>query len=397
MKILFLMLNMAPEGKGGGMYVNLAEEYVKQGHEVTVMAPDVEHTRCYLNQERNMRVIRINSKQTQGVPNMFKKGLALATLGYFYKKAYNKYLKNEKFDWILMPTPPITLSKFVGYVKRKSGAKFYLILRDIHPQSTWSIGLLHNKLEYRYLDRQARIGYRYADLIGCMSQGNIDFISQQYPYLDKQKLVLLYNWLTDEQIPVLKDVRKELNLRDKYVVLFGGTIGKAQRIENIELLAEHYKFNAHIVFIVIGKGVEKERLMRIAKEKNMHNIRFFDYMPQQDYLNFIRSVDLGLVSINEQYAVPTCPSKAVSYMSMGIPIFAMINPGSDYGEIIENAGAGYWTVGSDKERAIELFDKIYLNPDIRKSMSVAGRDFYLQYCTTEVTYQTMITQMQKLQ
>ena len=52
-----------------------------------------------------------------------------------------------------MPTPPITLSKFAGNVKRKSGANFYLILRDL-PQSVWSIGLLHNKLEFIYLDKQ---------------------------------------------------------------------------------------------------------------------------------------------------------------------------------------------------------------------------------------------------
>ena len=230
-----------------------------------------------------------------------------------------------------------------------------------------------------------------------MSQGNIDFISQQYPYLDKQKLVILYNWLGNEQAPTSKeDVRKDLNLKDKFVVLFGGTIGKGQRVENIVFLAEHYKSNDHIVFVVVGKGIEKDRLMGIAQENDLQNILFFDFMPQQDYLNFIRSVDLGLVSINEQYAVPTCPSKAVSYMSMGIPIFAIINPENDYGRVIENAGAGYWTVGSDKERTIALFDKIYINPDIRKGMSVAGRDFYLQHCTTQAAYQTMTAQMYKL-
>ena len=397
MKILFLMLQLAPEGKGGGMYENLAVEFAKHGHSVTVIAPDVDHARTFMGEERGLRVLRVGSMATQGVKNMIKKGIALALLPKSYKKAYNKYLKKEKFDWIFMPTPPITLSNFVGYVKKYSGAKFYLILRDIHPQSVASIGLLKFKWMYNYLDRKARCGYANADLIGCMSQGNIDFVASQYPDLDRKKLVLLYNWLERPAQGVAdSDIRSKFGLSGKFVALFGGTIGYGQRIENIVFLAEHYKPNDNIVFLVIGKGVEKVRLESIAKEKSLTNIRFIDFMPQQDYLNFVKSVDLGLVTINERYRVPTCPSKAVSYMSLGIPVFAMINPNSDYGQVIENAGAGYWTVGSDKERTIVLFDKIYQNADLRKKMGECGLKFYNKNCTVEVAYSTMMQQMEGL-
>ena len=156
MKILFLMLQLAPEGKGGGMYANLAEEFAKHGHDVTVIAPDVDHSRTIMGEERGLRVLRVGSMATQGVKNMIKKGIALALLPRSYKKAYDKYLKKETFDWIFMPTPPITLSNFVGYIKKFSGAKFYLILRDIHPQSVASIGLaigtLHTKTGEVQLD-----------------------------------------------------------------------------------------------------------------------------------------------------------------------------------------------------------------------------------------------------
>lgn len=397
MKILFLMLGLPPEGKSGGMYADLAEEFVKNGHELTVMAPDLNHSSCFMSQERGMRVVRVASKETQGVPNMFKKGIALATLAYYFKKGYKKFLRNEKFDWIFMPTPPISLSGFAEYVKKRTGAKYYIILRDIHPQSVWSIGLLHNKMEYKFLDRQARIGYQAADLIGCMSQGNIDFIHKQYPGMKMGKGVILYNWVNGVPSEMVdSSVRAKYGLEGKFVALFGGNLGKGQRIENIAFLAEYYLPNDNIVFLIIAKGVEKDRLLKIAQEKQLANLKFVDYMPQADYLNVVRSVDLGLVSINEKYAVPTCPSKAVSYMSMGIPVFAMINPDSDYGEVIEKAGAGYWTVGSDKKRTVELFDKIYADKDLRKSMSEAGRKFYEENCTIHDAYSAMIEQMKEL-
>ena len=395
MKLLFLMLDMPREGREGGMYGTLAEEFHRNGHTVTIMAPDVKHERSYLDTEFGIRVLRVGSKETQGVSNMIKKGIALATLSWYYKSAYKKHFANEKFDWILMPTPPITLSGFADYVKKRSGAKFYLILRDIHPQSVWSIGLLHNKIEYQFLDIKAKMGYKAADVIGCMSQGNIDFIKEQYRDMKMGKLVLLYNWVkepsTTEADPTL---RSRLGLDDKFVALFGGNLGRGQRIENIIYLAEHYINNSDIVFLIIAKGVEKDRLQKIATDKSLTNIRFMDYMPQADYLNLTKSVDLGLVSINENYGVPTCPSKAVSYMASGVPVFAMINPYNDYGQIIEDAGAGYWSVGSDKKRIIELFDRLYSDLELRKKMSNAGLKFYNMNCTPKIAYETMVKQME---
>ena len=397
MKLLFLRLGMPAEGRDEGMYGALIKEFQLNGHDVTIMAPDVKHLRTFMGTERGMRVVRVGSKETQGVANVFKKGIALATLSLYFKSAYIKYLLDESFDWVLMPTPPITLSGFVDYVKKKSGAKFYLILRDIHPQSVWSIGLLHNKVEYRFLDNKAKIGYKIANLIGCMSQGNIDFVKNQYPDLQMGKLVLLYNWVTEpsQSIPD-PSLRPRLGLAGKFVALFGGNLGKGQQIENIVFLAEHYIGNKDIVFLIIAKGVEKERLQKIADERSLSNIRFMDYMPQADYLNLTKSVDLGLVSINENYRVPTCPSKAVSYMASGVPIFAMINPGNDYGQIIEDAGAGYWTVGSDKKKTIELFDKLVNDQTLRRQMSRNGLEFYENNCTPQVAYKTMIRQMQEV-
>lgn len=397
MKILFVLLELPSENKDGGMYGNLAEKFLQEGHKVTVIAPDVNHASTFDGMERGLRVLRVASKETQGVASMFKKGIALASLPYYFKKAYNKYLAGEQFDWIVMPTPPITLSGFVKYVKKRTGAKFYLILRDIHPQSVWSIGLLHNKLEYKYLDKKARIGYQTADLIGCMSQGNIDFIHNQYPGLQMGKGVLLYNWVTEPPKTVPDPtLRSRLGLDGKFVAMFGGNLGKGQRIENIIYLAEHYSDTSDIVFLIIAKGVEKERLQRIGEEKHLTNIRFVDFMPQNDYLDLTKSVDLGLVSINENYRVPTCPSKAVSYMAAGVPVFAMINPGNDYGQWLEESGAGYWAIGSEKEQIVEKFELIFRDEDLRLQMSKAGKDYYSKYCTPEVAYQTMIKQMSTL-
>ncbi len=128
-----------------------------------------------------------------------------------------------------------------------------------------------------------------------MSQGNIDYIASSYPDLNRSKLVLLMNWQKKEDIGKEKtDIRDKYNLKDKYIVLFGGNIGLGQKIENIIILAKHYLSNPDIKFVIIGKGVKKDDLKRIALKEELHNILFIDFMPRNEYLEFVISVDMGL-------------------------------------------------------------------------------------------------------
>lgn len=394
MKFLFLILHISDRPDTSNMYSDLIEEFRDQGHDVTIMAPDIEYKSTFLHEEMGMRVLRIKTKPVLGVKNLFKKGIALALLPNQFKKAYNQYLSGESFDWIIMPTPPITLIDFVEYAKEKTKGKFYLILRDIHPHSAASIGLIKYKFMFNYLARRASKGYKIADFIGCMSQGNIDFIASKYPALDKSKLVILFNWQKLENYTESRiDFRKKYNLQDKFIALFGGNIGLGQRIENIVMLAKHYLANPNIIFLIVGKGVKKDQLMQIASKDNLSNIKFIDFMPRQDYLEFVKSVDLGIISINENYAVPTCPSKAVSYMSLKIPIMAIINPNNDYGKIIEDAGAGFWAVGGEEKRIFSLFNQIYEDQNLREKMGRSGYEFYLENLTAKKAYMNMMNQI----
>ncbi|MBR6243976.1 glycosyltransferase family 4 protein [bacterium] len=377
------------------MYPDLMEELKKHGHEITVIAPSVNSATTTLQTEHRFQVLRVKSIPIVGVHNLIKKGIGMALLPHFFKKAYKKYLNNQKFDWIFLPTPPITLIDFVSYIKQISGAKFYLILRDIHPQSAASIGLIKHKFMYDYLAKRAKIGYTIADKIGCMSQGNIDFIAANYPELNRQKLVLLMNWQKNGKYSEPQEnIREKYNLQDKILALFGGNIGYGQRIENIHFLAKHYKDRSDVVFLVVGKGVKKAALQKMIEDDNLKNVIFFNFLPRDEYLDFIKSVDIGLISISEKYTVPTCPSKAVSYMSLKIPIMAMINYGNDYGTIIENAGAGFWTEGDKKDKIVALFDKLLGSSELRKKMGENGYKFYLENLTSEHAYNAVIKEIE---
>lgn len=396
MKLLFVLLSLPETNIGitNGLYIDLAKECKALGHDVTIIGSSLKKTR--LSAEDGITVLRVKARKIVGESNLVKKGIAMAILPFLYKLAYNKYIDSSKFDWIIMPTPPITLIDFVAYVKRRLGSRVYLILRDIHPQSSWSLGEIKYKWMYDYLDRRSRKGYSLADLIGCMSNGNISYILKEYPKVDKDKMVILYNWIQDYNFKNDtggEDIRSKYKLDGKIIALFGGNIALGQRIENLIDLAEHYRYESKYAFVVIGKGVKKRELEEEIKLRGLKNVSFFDFMPQKDYLQFVRTTDIGLISINENNAAPTCPSKLASYMSMKIPVLAMINRNNDYGNMIDEANAGYWAVGSEKQKIYKYFEKLASNADLRKRMGEDGYNFFKKYMTTHIAADTMITQM----
>lgn len=393
MNVLFVLLHLPNTLDSGNMYLDLIMEFRDDGHNVSIITSS--DTKTTFGEEFGVEVLRVKSLPILYVSNVIQKGIGMALMPFFFSMAYKKYYKKRMFDWIIMPTPPITLIDFVKRIKRKTKAKLYLILRDIHPQSSESLGELKYKWMFDYLYKKSDLAYRKSDVIGCMSQANIDFIKKHHDIPQHVKCTVLYNWMsfTPYKKTDSEELRAKYGLENKFIVLFGGNIGLGQRIENIIDLAQHYKKNDNIVFAVIGKGVKKAELQNVAKHKNLDNILFIDYMPRTDYLNFVKSVDLGLISIHENNAVPTCPSKVISYMALKLPVLALINSNSDYGKIIEYAGAGFWSVGSDKKNVYSLFDKIYNDPELRYNMGEAGYKFYVDNLTTKKVYSDLIKQI----
>ena len=295
-----------------------------------------------------------------------------------------------------MPTPPITLMDVVKYIKKHSGARLYMILRDIHPQSSASLGEIRYKWMVDYLYRRSDLGYRLSDIVGCMSPANITFIQKEHRIPSTTRCTVLYNWMNYQPYEKedFSDLRKKFNLDGKYIVLFGGNLGLGQCVENIADLAAHYINNDSIRFVIIGKGVKKDALQQMAQEQKLNNMIFMDFMPRNEYLRFVKSADVGLISIHGNNAAPTCPSKVLSYMSLKIPVLALINENNDYGQILEEqAKAGYWAVASDKDKVYKLFDTIYADAELRKQMGENGYKFYCENLTTEKVFAEMIRQM----
>lgn len=131
-----------------------------------------------ISDSRGITILRISTGNITGNIGIFEKGISTLTIDLKFKKAIKKYYGDIKFDLILYPTPPITLVNTIKFVKKKTKAKTYLLLKDIFPQNAVDLGMMGTKgvkgLIYRHFRNKEKKLYRISDFIGCMSPANVN-------------------------------------------------------------------------------------------------------------------------------------------------------------------------------------------------------------------------------
>lgn len=397
MNILFTFLSI-PHLSEPGLFNDLIKEFHEQGHNVKVAAPLSLNTKSGVNKEVGIEVLRFKTGQLIRNKSNVKKGIAYIKYIFQANNAIIKHFRKENFDLIVAHSLPPESGILIRSLKRRYKAKFYLILCDYIWQNAVSLGFIKKKgVICKYYKMMESVLIKNSDYIGTPSQGNIDFITNIYPSVKNKNIKILHH----SQAPVvLKDcnkvaLKKKFDLENKFIVVYGGNVSIAQKMENvIDLAAECLQYE-DIVFLIIGRGPTMDAVKEDVKKRGVNNVRFVEFMPKNEYEELIAICDVGMVSLNEKLGVPNIPSKTLSYFSQSIPIVASIDKVTDYGKYLETAQAGLWSIAGDIDSFKNNLIKLYENPDLVKKMGKNGNMFYLENMLSEKAYATIMKQIEK--
>ncbi|MGM7702969.1 glycosyltransferase family 4 protein [Pseudalkalibacillus sp. Hm43] len=402
MNVLFLMLNYPFEQEREHMYKELSRKYAEEGHNVYVAAllENKHGKETFLQSEDNHHILWIKAGNYFGV-NKVMKGITALLLPQYFNNNINKYFKGVKFDLVVYPTPAITLYYTVKLIKKNNpSAKYLLVVKDIFPQNALDIGLMKKGIVFNLFRNIERKIYNISDYLGCMSPRNIEFISK-FNNVPKDKFFILENWLTpskQQKIPEsdLIEIRNKYNLTDKFVCTFGGNISPANELEFLIQLAEKVEDNSikDLVFIVIGKGTAKKKILNEIKNKKLSCIKIYDFVPTQEYDQLIHASDVGLINLNRRYTIPNIPSKTLNLMRIGKPILAATDKNTDYKELItETANCGLWCETGDLDSYFRNLIKIKESKELRQLFSKNARKYFINNLTTDNAYKSIQEKM----
>jgi glycosyltransferase involved in cell wall biosynthesis len=396
MRVLFLGLVVSDMNSSTNLYSELIQEFHKNGHDIFVVAPVREKTRPGLQKEGGVPILRIKTMELFGVGKIYK-AIANLLLPVQFYRALRAHKIDLDFDLILIPTPPITLYPLARKIKRKFGSKVYLILRDIFPQNAVDLKMMREGgAAHRFFRAQEKALYKICDGIGCMSPGNAGYILRHNPEIPASIVHQLPNWRRVKPYPVHNEdalVRQKYGFDDKFIVMFGGNIGKPQKVENIVALARACEDQKDIFFAVFGEGTEKQHLIHLITDSGLSNIHVFDGVSGQEYLRILQVADVGLISLSEDFTIPNTPSKVLAYFNAKKPILAAIDKNTDIGAILESVGAGVWAEANKTNELKKLLLKLYHQPELRKEMGENGYRYLVQSLTPELAYETVIREM----
>jgi len=382
MKILLITDSYPPEIRSAShLMQELAEGLKERGHRIIVCTSypqynlsdeykDIEFLEY--TKENDIEIIRVKTLPHHKV-NFIIRGIAQLYMPYIFYKKIKKYTK-EKIDAVIVYTPPLPLAKAGEMIKKEFAARYLLNVQDIFPQNAIDLGILKNKMLIKFFEQMEYKAYKNADIFTVHSEGNYDFILNRYPNF-KDKLYVLQNWVETksfEEVDLTGEFRKRYGLENRFIILFAGVIGPSQGLDFVIEVAENIKELKDICFLIVGDGMEKERLEKLVKEKQLNNVYFKPFVSKTGYPKLVADCDVGLVSLTSLNKTPVVPGKILGYMASRKPILAFLNKESDGHKIIENAKCGYSCTSDNLQKAIEITKLIYSKKEELKKMGENG-------------------------
>lgn len=370
MNVLFLTLVDINTIYSSGIYADLVREFDKHNHKIYVISPVEKRTgnKTHLLYESNTVILKLRIGNTQKT-NIIEKGISTVLIEPSFKKAVKKYFSNVKFDLVLYSTPPITWVSTIEYIKKRDGAKTYLLLKDIFPQNAVDLGMMSttgvNGLLYRHFRKQEKKLYHISDHIGCMSPANVQYIIEHNPEVDSSVIEVCPNAIEVVDKSVDTATREQIRIKygiplDKKVFVYGGNLGKPQGVPFLMECLKKCENIENIFFLIVGDGTEYHLIHDYVEKKKTLNVKLMKRLPKEDYDTMVGACDLGLIFLDHRFTIPNFPSRLLSYMAARLPVLAVTDISSDIGKTVIDGRFGWWCESDDAEIFCTLAQKISL-------------------------------------
>lgn len=380
MNVLFLTLLEFENLQERNLYTDLLREFEKHGHKLYVISPiERKHKqKTHIVTDGNATILRLRIGNIQKT-NLIEKGITTLTIESAYVAGIKKYFSDVKFDLVIYSTPPITFSNAVSFVKKRDGAKTYLLLKDINPQNSVDLGMLSKSgikgIIYKIFRNKEKKLYSVSDRIGCMSQANADYVVKHNPEVDKNIVEVCPNSVEPIDMSSTSSERKALREKynlplDKKIFVYGGNLGKPQGIDFLIECLKKSK-DTDVYFLIIGDGTEYYKLEKFMFEENPHNVKVMKRLPKEDYDKMIGSCDVGMVFLDYRFTIPNYPSRILSYLQAGLPVLCVTDRVTDIGDFVKKNEIGDYCYSNDAHAFVNKVKELsLLNVDRHKVQKV---------------------------
>lgn len=356
--LIFYQYFTTPKGSWGTRIYEFSKEWIKQGHEVTVVTSiysksDLEaknflETQYFDDIEVKIINIKIDNKQPK---------LKRVYTFLMYSIISSWYALRLKADLVIASSGPITVGLPGLIAKYFTKKKLVYEIRDLWPEIPIELGIIKNST-IKYFARELEKNlYKNASLVVGLSEGMKDYVVSKFGHKNVISVTNAANlklFSSKKKFPNIQKLKK-----DDFYVIYTGNIGEVNNsfwlVDTARILKKRHKDDIKIV--LVGEGQQKEQILEIKDKESLHNLIYFDLMKKEDLVAYIQYAKASLVPLRPNPILDTSsPNKFFESLAAGVPVIQTTNGWiKDY---VSVHNVGFTVDGSRPEALAELLIRL---------------------------------------
>lgn len=357
MKIAIICPYYVPQTTSCAVQIrDLAKEFLAMDYDPIVLTPSKDFAEGgRVDVIDGVTVYRLTALKIENV-NLFRRTIAEILMPVtMFLSLCRAGLAVKDFKGIIWYSPSIFFGPIVWYMKLLSKSKGYLILRDMFPEWAVDLAIMKKGPAYYFFKSVAAFQYSVADTIGVQSDSNLHYLSSWATR--GRRIEVLSNWLAPSKVKNKTFSFDLSKLAGRKLFVYIGNMGIAQGMEILISLAASLKDRSDLGFVFVGRGSEKNNLIRLSETLGLDNILFHDEIPPDHVRTLLNYCDVGLLALDPRHKSHNIPGKFLAYVESGLPVLARLNTGTDLCKIMEEREVGAFYSGS----CIKTFSEMALS------------------------------------
>jgi glycosyltransferase involved in cell wall biosynthesis len=375
------------EMNGSTRSLEISNALINQGYEVEMITATRSNQKKFPSNYLGINIKWINAPY--GNELSFYKRI-LMFFKYVYKASY--YSLTKDYDLIYCTSTPLTIGipALLAYFFRRK--KFIFEARDIWPEIPVAMKIIKNKLLIWVLKRLAFLCYNKSEFIVTLSTEMKSEILKNYN-IATDKIIIAENGSKSIFFGPKNDLKKQFIKKhklptDSKILLYPGAFGYVNEVSYLAHLANHFK--EEISFVIIGSGIEREKIISIARTNLTLNRNFFilDPVPKKDIFDIISISDFLISTVAN---IPALNQNSANKFFDGLRAgkCVLINHGGWQQDYLESTNSGV-RLSRNLDKASKQLMNLIENPtkleDLKKnSFNNSGR-FEISEITNEIIH-----------
>jgi len=293
-------------------------------------------------------------------------------------------LSIKSIDFILSPSPPLSIGLISIMIAKKNNAKFIYNVQEIYPDLLIKNGSLKSKNIIRALKWLEKFVYNNASSVITIDKKFYEQIVNRF--INNEKLTIVSNFVDtelyhplDNQMSLPKPFTKD---NGKVRLLYAGNIGFYQDWEPILYAAKKLK-DTNIEFWIIGEGVKKDYLINEIDVHNLSNIKIMPYQ-DRDIMPLINSfADIHFISINKDMEQEGFPSKVYTIMACAKPLIVITGKNTPLYNFLENLDCALLITQNRNEEFVQSILELAGNKEKQNQIGRNGYNIIQKQYTKE--------------